>query len=221
MKPDDRTTRARLRDVAIEVFARDGFGATVRTIATAADVSPGLVIHHFGSKAGLQAECDAYVLGSLFDANLDILTGADAYGSFLAKLQQADDNSTLAVYMLRAVQDGGVTARTFLAHMVEQTEASMRLGVENGQVRPSIDEAARASYLTIVSIGALLLDTVMHPPPDWSDSAAILRGYIDRVGIVGAEMAVNGIMTNSAVLDAALAALPTHSPDSTREIDDD
>ncbi|GAB17725.1 putative TetR family transcriptional regulator [Gordonia effusa NBRC 100432] len=203
---DDRTARARLRDAAIEVFARDGFGATVRTIASTAQVSPGLVIHHFGSKAGLQAECDSHVLASLFDANRDILTGTDAYNSFLAKLQHAESSGTHVVYMLRAVQQGGETARAFLERMVAESADSMRIGVANGQIRPSVDEAGRARYLTMVSIGALLLDTVMHPPPDWSDSTAILRGYIDRVAVAGTEMAVHGVLLDSAVLDAAIMA---------------
>ena len=55
----DLTARATVRDSAIAVFARDGFSASVRTIAEAAGVSPGLVIHHFGSK-------DALYVGSAF-----------------------------------------------------------------------------------------------------------------------------------------------------------
>src|SRR3712207_8086528 len=47
---DDLTGRARIRDAAIRRFAVDGFGTSVRAIAADAGVSPGLVIHHFGSK---------------------------------------------------------------------------------------------------------------------------------------------------------------------------
>ena len=60
---EDLTTRARIRDAAVDLFARDGFAhVTVRRIATEAGVSPALVIHHFGSKEGLRAACDAHVL---------------------------------------------------------------------------------------------------------------------------------------------------------------
>ncbi len=59
---DDLTARARIRDSAIVYFGRHGFRtATVRAIAADADVSPALVIHHFGSKDGLREACDAYV----------------------------------------------------------------------------------------------------------------------------------------------------------------
>ena len=69
----DLTARATVRDCAIAVFARDGFAASVRTIAEAAGVSPGLVIHHFGSKDGLRAECDDHVLELTRARNLESL----------------------------------------------------------------------------------------------------------------------------------------------------
>ena len=63
---DDRTARARIRDEAIRVFSEHGFEATtVRRVADAAGVSPGLVIHHFGSMAGLRAACDAHVVATI------------------------------------------------------------------------------------------------------------------------------------------------------------
>ncbi len=52
---EDLTARARIRDAALAQFAEYGFDrATVRGIAGAAGVSPGLVRHHFGSKNGLR-----------------------------------------------------------------------------------------------------------------------------------------------------------------------
>ena len=58
---DDLTATARIRDAAIEQFGEHGFGVGLRAIAKAAGVSPGLVIHHFGSKDGLRKACDDYV----------------------------------------------------------------------------------------------------------------------------------------------------------------
>ena len=63
---DDRSTAARIRDAAIGLFAERGVAATtVREIAEAAAVSPGLVIHHFGSKDALRAACDEHIAASL------------------------------------------------------------------------------------------------------------------------------------------------------------
>ena len=61
MRSTDLTTAARIRDAAIELFGSHGFSVGVRAIAQAAGVSPGLVIHHFGSKDGLRQACDDYI----------------------------------------------------------------------------------------------------------------------------------------------------------------
>ena len=59
---DDLTTRARIRNSAIELIGAHGFDrASMRMIAQAAEVSPALVVHHFGDKDGLRAACNAHV----------------------------------------------------------------------------------------------------------------------------------------------------------------
>ncbi|MFT4200378.1 TetR family transcriptional regulator [Gordonia sp. (in: high G+C Gram-positive bacteria)] len=200
-RPDDRTTRARLRDVAIDLFARRGFATTVRAIADAAGVSPGLVIHHFGSKAGLRAECDEAVLVDITEQKSQLIgVGAD-YDSYLADLEGDERSQTQILYLLRAVAEGGEVARTIMARTIAQTEKSMRQGVAAGQFRPSIDEEGRARYLAYISMGALLMDTVLHPPADWSDPVAILRGYIDRVAVAGVEYAAHGLGADPDVMD--------------------
>jgi len=60
---EDLNTRARIRDAAMVEFGEKGFkGATMKSIATAAGVSVGLVQHHFGTKDGLRAACDERVV---------------------------------------------------------------------------------------------------------------------------------------------------------------
>ncbi|GHF00214.1 hypothetical protein GCM10018785_74350 [Streptomyces longispororuber] len=72
--PDDRTTRAVIRDEALRLFAAHGHdGVTIRQIATAAGVSPGLVVHHFRSKDNLRQEVDQHVL-AVFEGLLGELT---------------------------------------------------------------------------------------------------------------------------------------------------
>src|SRR5664279_5452524 len=76
---DDRdlTARANIRNAALRLFAERGHDAvTVREIATAAGVSPGLVLHHFGSKDGLRAAVDAQAAES-FDTIFAEISGHD------------------------------------------------------------------------------------------------------------------------------------------------
>ncbi|MFW0785412.1 TetR family transcriptional regulator [Gordonia sp. CPCC 206044] len=210
---DDRTTRARLRDTAIEVFARDGFAATVRTIAEAADVSPGLVIHHFGSKEKLRAECDELVLRRTREANrtsLETRPGAQSFAGIVTKLDNLDDDGPRMVYLIRSLQAGGPMARELLEHLAVDAEATFRAGVADGTIRASRDETARARYMVAQSLGALLVDVVMHPPDDWSDAGAILRSYTDRVVVPATEVAVHGVMADEGLLDAVLTYREEH-----------
>jgi AcrR family transcriptional regulator len=56
---EDLSSRARLRDAAVRLFAERGVaGTSVRDIAEAAGVTAGLITHHFGSKERLKAAVD-------------------------------------------------------------------------------------------------------------------------------------------------------------------
>src|SRR5262252_4469110 len=62
--PSDLTSAARIRDAALEAFSARGVaGTSIRDVAKAAAVSPGLVQHHFRSKAGLRRAVDDFVVG--------------------------------------------------------------------------------------------------------------------------------------------------------------
>src|ERR1017187_1218204 len=60
--PDDRTSRAVIRDEALRLFAASGPDAvTIRDVARAAGVSPALVVRHYQSKDGLRGAVDDHV----------------------------------------------------------------------------------------------------------------------------------------------------------------
>jgi AcrR family transcriptional regulator len=63
------TTKARIRAAALALFAERGVGGTsLREVARAAGVAPGLVVHHFGSKAGLQEAVEDLIVDLLREA---------------------------------------------------------------------------------------------------------------------------------------------------------
>ncbi|AQA06319.1 TetR family transcriptional regulator [Mycobacterium sp. MS1601] len=68
--------RERIRDAALELFSGQGVSATtMRDVAQAADVSVGLVQHHFGSKDRLIQAIDSHVvtvIGSVMAAPLPV-----------------------------------------------------------------------------------------------------------------------------------------------------
>src|SRR3954454_11107663 len=110
---DDRTARARIRDAAVRTFGTAGFDASVRSVAAEAGVSPGLVLHHFGSKDGLRAACDDHVLRLIREEEADAFV-AGSPGDLLARFVVLDDFAPMVGYLVQTLLAGGDLAATLL-----------------------------------------------------------------------------------------------------------
>lgn len=199
----DFTARARVRDAAVGLFARSGFDVSVRSIAEAAGVSPGLILHHFGSKQGLREACDDYVLHRIREYKEQAVQPGSA-NELLLTMASVEESAPLVGYALRSLQAGGDLARSFIDHFAADAEEWIAEGVRAGTIRPSLDEKARARYLTVQGFGALLLDLTLNPPEDPSDFAGAMRGYLSRMGLPSTELFTQGLLTDRSMLDAYL-----------------
>jgi TetR/AcrR family transcriptional regulator, regulator of cefoperazone and chloramphenicol sensitivity len=102
---DDLTARARIRDAAVALFADAGYsGTSIRDVARAADVSPGLVQHHFGSKTGLREACDAHVRETLRAVTARKLERDEYDGDFVSSLYES--SATVMRYIARGLTEG-------------------------------------------------------------------------------------------------------------------
>ncbi|MFG2683637.1 TetR/AcrR family transcriptional regulator [Streptomyces sp. NPDC048392] len=165
--PEDRTTRALIRDEALGLFAAHGpDSVTVRRIATAAGVSPGLVMHHFGSKDGLRQEVDQYVV-AVFEAMFDELTGEDGAevfdaGAGAASLSAAfarhlPVGSPLPGYLRRLLLGDTDAGRLLFGRLYEVSRAALDGLAAAGLVAPGRDPAARAAMLLANDLAVFLL----------------------------------------------------------------
>ena len=198
----DLTARARIRDAAIACFAETGFDTPFRTIAGRAGVSPGLITHHFGSKAALRAECDADVLARYHTLKSEALD--DPRGYLVGRLAQPGDAAVILVYMLRAIHAGGRPARDFLESLVDHARAIMAESVASGLVRPSRDEEARTRYLTYQTMGAMLVQFLVNPglTPD-EFVATVHRSEQDQILPI-LELYTEGFLADRRMLDEYL-----------------
>ncbi len=156
MRSDDRTTVARIRDAAIECFAESGVAATsIRAIAATADVSPGLVIHHFGSKEELRVACDEHVAAIIRDVKGDAMASGGAL-DVTAAFRTAGEIPA-AKYLARTLVDGSPHVAELVDEIVGDAVDYVATGVETGMIRPSNHEWERAALLTIWGLGALVL----------------------------------------------------------------
>ena len=196
----DLTTRARIRDAAVLRFARSGFGASVRSIAADAGVSPALVIHHFGSKDELHAACDAHVLAAIAESKRHNMRRATS-GGLLEVLAQSSDLAPLVGYVLRSLQAGGAVGKAFVEHMIDDAEQYTAEAVAAGIAKPSRDEHARVRYLVLSSLGALLLSVTFNPPEDPEDVAAAVRKFLNDLYLPMLELFTEGFLSTRRMLD--------------------
>jgi AcrR family transcriptional regulator len=154
----DLTTRARIRDAALTLFPRDGFArATVRSIAAEAGVSPGLVVHHFGSMEGLREECDRYVVARFRQTKMAAMEeGNVGSPAFAASAFQV--SAPLLRYFGWALIRGHPAAGELFDEMVREGHEITQRAVESGMVKGSEDLTTR----TTVQMALMLGMTALH-----------------------------------------------------------
>ncbi len=191
----DLTAAARIRDAAIQVFARDGFQrATVREVAAAADVSPALVIHHFGSKQELRRACDRHVLATASGEKLAMIAGG--HGPQLAGyLAEHPEVGPQLAYLLRAMREGGDLAEEWFDALVDHTATLLAAGEASGAFTQSTDPVARTALVVAQSLATLVFAPQLSRhlgAPNLTDPA----GY-ERLGRAVRELYSGGLLTDS------------------------
>ncbi|QBE49228.1 TetR/AcrR family transcriptional regulator [Leucobacter triazinivorans] len=150
-------TAERIRDAAIAEFAAHGFTkSTVRAISTAAGVSPGLVIHHFGSKNGLRAACDDHVFEELTRVKSE---HANASPLFVASRMFSDERTRTHVdYLLKSLLDPSAQGQRFFDHYVETIERVADEGFAGYTLRRAEDRRAQSTAIAMLALALPLLE---------------------------------------------------------------
>ncbi len=162
----DLTARAAIRNAALALFAEHGPDAvSVRQIATEAGVSPALVLHHFGSKAGLREAVDAHARAA-FD---EVMTsaGPEEVGQALAggdggSLAQAfsavfPPGSPLPAYLRRLLLSGDPAGIELFRVWFEGTRGLLAQMEALGMASSTRDPQVRAAFLLANDLALVLL----------------------------------------------------------------
>lgn len=208
---DDLHSKARIRNAAIDCFGQHGFQVGIRKVADAAGVSPGLVVHHFGSKAGLRAECDDHVLMVMLEAKLEAV-GPQGPEAMLIQLAKMEEYRPIAAYAVASLAAGGELADKLLEEMTNTTAEFLAAGVEAGTIRTSRDAYARARYLTLTGMGMLLLEYRRHADAHPGDPAGAFDAAAEASIGPALELYTHGLFTDSRYLSAYSGAAAPESP---------
>ena len=175
----DLTAQARIRRAALALFAESGFdGTTVRAIANAAGVSPGLVIHHFGSKANLQKAVNTEVfdlISGLVDARFPSSdTVDDAFEAPEAAFRELfSTRPELGAYIRRLFFDGDDAGLQILRQFMLIARTLSGAFEDRGWMRIAPDSEMRDLQLIILEMGPVLFYPLLaayfeQPPLDES-----------------------------------------------------
>jgi AcrR family transcriptional regulator len=157
----DLTAKAVIRDEALRLFARDGPDrVSLRQVAAAAGVSPGLVMHHYGSRQGLKDAVDAHVAG-VFDAmfaefaELDWEGSGTSFAEMITAALPAD--SPIPAYLQRLLIGGDQAGRALFAHWYAAGRVALQQLTAAGVARPVDDPDVLAAFLMVNDLALLLL----------------------------------------------------------------
>jgi AcrR family transcriptional regulator len=180
---EDITARARIRDAALGLFAERGIAAaTIRDIAAAANVSSGLVRHHFGSKEALRDACDTYAFEEINRLRRQMFDeGRMADQGFMISVHPT--LRLLQDYLVRSMMDGSAAAAAMFDESVLIGEDWAQRWIVDAGVEIS-DLRAYSAVLCAMKLGAFLMgDQISRALGVDVRSAAgqarMTRGFID------------------------------------------
>jgi AcrR family transcriptional regulator len=148
----DSAVRERIRDAALHAFAKYGFEqASIRGIARAAGVSPGVVRRHFGPKDALRHACDEYAVEAVREYACRSLSLAnDGSTSFTGPWNGLHPYRQ---YIVRALIDGSEAAAEMFDIMLVAMEDSLREADRGREDPPVADLKVRAALLVSMGLG--------------------------------------------------------------------
>lgn len=109
---DDLTGKARIRNAALDLFAAQGVDATsLRTVAAAAGVTVGLIVHHYGTKEALREAVESAIVEQFSETIASVPLGSFPPDQIAAERDRVvagmlSANQAIVDYLRRAILDG-------------------------------------------------------------------------------------------------------------------
>jgi len=151
-----QTTRDQLLSIATEMFAENGFaGTSLRSIAKQAEVSPALLVHHFGTKDALVKEAISKTLGDWVADEKAAMLDDESHQVENWQSLAAKGATSLNFFKQALLAGGEYSQRLFNAAFLE-SEALLDEMQELGRLKDISDKQTTALMMTISGLGSVL-----------------------------------------------------------------
>jgi AcrR family transcriptional regulator len=163
----DLTSYARIRNAALDGFAKNGVaGTSIRDVAAAAGVSPGLVQHHFKTKPELRKAVNEHVLAIVSEAFADLSTAPPSRELLEELAQRVTDvvreHRTALLYVARSAVEGDEDALRLFDAFVELGRSQFERFADAGLMREHADLVWAPLQLVLLDFGAILLEHAVN-----------------------------------------------------------
>jgi TetR/AcrR family transcriptional regulator, regulator of cefoperazone and chloramphenicol sensitivity len=196
----DLTAKARIRDTAMRLFAEQGVaGTSLRAVAKTVEVSPGLIVHHFGSKEGLCQAVDEAVVRRIDLALSEVPVEGSGFELIAGRAEVVvsllRSQPVLCDYISRALAEGTEASASLFHRMFGYASRDQGL-VDAGAIRADTDPFWRTMHQLVLVVGPLML----RPLIERELGAPLLeRESFDRWMGATADLLQRGLYTNGGV----------------------
>jgi AcrR family transcriptional regulator len=192
--PEDLTTTARIRNAALELFATRGAKATtIREVASAAGVSPGLVQHHFGTKAGLQQAVNEFIFADarsvLTDLPEDVGERSAQFAARMAAV--ARERPAAILYFARLVSEGDEVGLAMFQGLVGAGVEELREMERAKQLPPGLDLEWAAMHVVMFNLASFLFEPAV--------SNALGEPFVSEHGLARWNAAATQLLTRAII----------------------
>lgn len=186
--PSDLTGRARIRESALRLYAAHGAEAvSLRAVARDAGATPGLVTHHFGSRAGLYRAVQDHVV-ELFRRALEAAPTAGSARAVAAArteslermlAERPDVTDLVRRELLSPAPGDDYLAAALVDLAIEQTQRLRAAGVLPTEVPAHV----QAVQTVVAQLGRMLISPAMERA--WQRAGGPARTPEIRVSLKG------------------------------------
>ncbi|GCA99867.1 TetR/AcrR family transcriptional regulator [Mycolicibacterium sp. NCC-Tsukiji] len=155
---DDLTAKARIRNTALDLYAKHGEDRiSLRAIAAEAGVAVGLVQHHFKTKAGLRNAVDQLVVDYFAGALAEVPEDASTAVRDAAVRDMLRANPAVVDYVRRALLQPNVADSHLVDVIVDLTQREVRAARKTGRASTTRRENTQVVAVLARQMGELLL----------------------------------------------------------------
>ncbi|WP_280231051.1 TetR/AcrR family transcriptional regulator [Nocardia cyriacigeorgica] len=158
----DLTAKARIRNAAMDLFAQHGESrVSLRAVAAEAEVTLGLVQHHFKTKAGLREAVDQLVVDYFAAAVASVPPEGSpaevAAGRDDAVRKMLQDNPAVVNYVRRVVLEPDAPGTQLLRSLIDLTRQEIGILRKSGLASTQRTESEQVVAVMLRQLGDLLL----------------------------------------------------------------